>query len=57
MVDLVWSTNTYHLIDLGRIRRLEAFTNHYRHEQGLGIDLGVGHSVVGWASVAIVMQG
>ena len=57
MVDLVWSTNTYHLIDLGRIRRLEAFTNHYRREQGLGIDLGVGHSVVGWASVARVIEG
>ena len=31
-LDLI--TNCYHLIDLGRRRPREVFTNHYRREQG-----------------------
>ena len=34
LVGLDLITNRYHLIDLGRIRPREVFTNHYRREQG-----------------------
>ena len=50
LVGLVPVTNCYHLTDLGRIRPREAFTNHYRRGQGLGIDLSVGEVV--WVIIA-----
>ena len=34
LVGLDLITNRYHLIDLSRILPREAFTNHYRREQG-----------------------
>ena len=34
MVGLDLITDRYHLIDLGRRRPREVFTNHYRREQG-----------------------
>ena len=56
MVDLVWSTRVYHPLNLSLGRWLGTFTNHYRREQGPGIDLGVAgivHQVAGWAMVYI----
>ena len=42
MVDLVWSTICYQASGLGLGRPGICFTNHYRRDRGLGIDLGVG---------------
>ena len=38
-------TNAYHEADLGLNRPQEAFTNHYRRGQGLGIDRSGGEVV------------
>ena len=45
LVFLDWSTNTYHVRDLGRNLPHEAFTNHYHRGEGLTIDLSVGEVV------------
>ena len=45
MVDLVWSTNAYQSADLSLTFGHCAFTNHYRREEGLGLDLSVGEVV------------
>ena len=37
LVFLDWSTNAYHLIDLGLNQPCETFTNHYHREEGLGM--------------------
>jgi len=50
-----WFTIAYHVSDLGLNLPCITFTNHYRRDLGQGIDLGVGASVVVWASVAGVM--
>ena len=55
LVFLVWSTNRYQPPDLGLNRPRGTFTNLYHRDGGLGHDLGVGGSVVAWASVARVM--
>ena len=47
MVDLVWSTICYQAPDLGLGRPSICFTNHYRRDRGLDIDLSVGE-VVRW---------
>ena len=54
---LVWGTitNRYQSPDPGLGRWLEAFTNHYRREEGQGIDLSVVASVAGWVTVVGVI--
>ena len=51
-------TTTYHSFDLGLVRPLATFTNHYHRtggEGGQGIDVSVVSSVAGWATVARVI--
>ena len=55
LVILDWSTNAYHLIDLGQSRPSGTFTNHYRRGLDRGIDLSVVASVAGWATVVRVI--
>jgi len=50
-----WLTIPYHRSDLGLIRLPATFTNHYRREEGQGIDLGVVASVAGWVTVVGVI--
>ena len=45
LVFLVWSTKVYQAADLSLNQLSQAFTNHYRRGQGLGIDLSVGEVV------------
>ena len=45
LVVLDWSTNAYHVRDLGRNLPRDTFTNHYHRDGGLGIDLSVGEVV------------
>ena len=40
MVHLDWSTNHYHVSDLGLTHDCTAFTNDYHRGDGQGIDLG-----------------
>ena len=56
LVILDWSTNCYHLPDLGLNLPCETFTNLYHRGLGRGIDVSVVGSVVGWASVARVIH-
>ncbi len=42
MVGLDCVTNTYHIANLGLNRPAITFTNHYRRDRGLTIDLSVG---------------
>ena len=48
-----WSTNAYHLPDLGLTFGCTAFTNHYHRGDGLTIDLGVGGHAVWVATWAV----
>ena len=50
-------TIAYHVSDLALLLSSETFTNHYHRGGGQGIDLSVGDSVAGWASVARVIEG
>ena len=52
LVHLDWSTNAYHLIDLGLSRPSRCFTNHYHRTEGrgmtddyVGLELVVGGAV------------
>jgi hypothetical protein len=50
LVHLDWSTNCYHLPDLGLNLGQNTITNHYHRDGGLGIDVSVAGSVVAtWA--------
>ena len=50
LVVLDWSTNAYHVADLGRNLGQNTITNHYHRGLGRGIDVSVGDSVVAtWA--------
>ena len=53
LVILVWSTNAYHVADLGRNLGQNIFTNHYHRGLDRGIDLGVGGHAVGVATWAV----
>ena len=53
LVFLAWSTNAYHLPDLGLNLGQNTITNHYHRGLGRGIDLGVGGHAVGVATWAV----
>ena len=55
LVFLAWSTNAYHLPDLGRNLPRGGFTNHYHRGLRLtieqGIEASVMHRAPGWAGL------
>ena len=51
LVILVWSTNAYHVRDLGLTFGRTAFTNDYHRGLGRGIDVSVVGSVVAGMAV------
>ena len=51
LVHLDWSTNAYHVADLGLNLGQNTITNHYHREEGLGIDVSVVGGVVAGMAV------